>query len=111
MFVRVETGDLIGDLKKAAGAGFIAAQEQILQDCNHFCLQDQGTLMASAITSFDQESGEITWNTPYARRRYYEHVRVKRGKNPNARIQWVDEAINQFSDTWVEQIKKGCEVG
>lgn len=110
MFVRVDTGDLLGDVKKAAGVGFIAAQEQILQDCNYFCLQDQGTLMASAITSFNEKSGEVTWNTPYARRRYYEHAHVKRGKNPNAKIQWIDEAINQFSDTWVEQIKKGCEV-
>ena len=45
--------------------------QQILQDCNYFCKQDQGGLIASSQTASNFEEGTLIWNTVYAVMQYY----------------------------------------
>lgn len=104
--VRVDAQGLAGAIIDACHEAVgVALQEQILQDANYFCLQDQGALMASAIASTDKGGGEITWNTPYAKRRYYEPT-PRRGVNPNAKLHWAEEAVNTYQDDWAKLIAK-----
>jgi len=44
---------------------------QILLDCNYFCKQDQGGLIASSLTHSDTENGDLIWQTAYAVAQYY----------------------------------------
>lgn len=106
MQVTVDLGNLLEDLKSGLADGLKGTQEQILQDCNYYCLQDQGTLMGSGITAFGAKALEVSWNTPYAARRYYEPANVRRGVNPNARIHWAEEAADSFSEDWAQLIAK-----
>ena len=45
--------------------------EQVLTDCNYYCKQDRGNLIASSETRSRPEEGILVWETPYARRQYW----------------------------------------
>lgn len=77
-----------------------ALDMQVLKDSNYYCPHGEGTLIASAITSSKIGSGELTWNTPYARRQYYELENKSKDKNPNARTKWFEEAKTNNLKNW-----------
>ena len=94
------------DFKKAIDLAMFAAKEQVLTDCNYYCRQDQGTLIASALAEENNCEITISWNTPYAKRVYYTGKPSKQ-VNPNASLQWAEKAQDSFGKDWVEIIRKG----
>ena len=80
--------------------------EIIRADCNEYCKRDKGGLIASSMTNSKLEQGRIVWNTPYARRQYYEIRTASADVNPKATWRWAEVAKNQHLDKWLRQAKK-----
>ena len=72
---------------------------QVLKDSNYYIPFMDGTLRASGLQS-DFGSGEISWNTPYAARQYYEAPNKSKDENPNARMKWFEEAKATKKKSW-----------
>jgi hypothetical protein len=71
----------------------------IRADANEYVPVDQGTLRQSGYSASRLANGEIIWNTPYAKRRYYTgHPR--RIINPNASILWCEKAKKLHRKQW-----------
>lgn len=71
----------------------------IRADTNEYVPVDQGTLRQSSYSASRLDKGEIIWNTPYAKRRYYTgHPR--RIINPNASILWCEKAKKLHRKQW-----------
>lgn len=73
--------------------------EEILQDCNYYCREDQGTLIASSQTASAPKNGVLKWDTPYAKKAYYTGFPSK-DVNPNASLMWCDKAQKECGDDW-----------
>ena len=77
--------------------------EEILADCNQFCKEDTGALIASSMIHSQLDRGILVWATPYARRQYYEIRNASRDTNPRATWRWAEVAKQHFSDRWARQ--------
>lgn len=97
-------------VKKAFNMGLVAAQEQILTDCNYYCKEDQRILKNSAQHSVGDLKLTVSWNTPYARRQWYTGTPSK-DKNPNASMKWAEVAQKAHNSDWIKQIEKGMKNG
>lgn len=87
---------------------------QVVKDSNYFCPHGStGDLKRSALKS-KYGSGEIEWDTPYARYQYYgvamkgspkhatsRKLNYSKDENPNARAKWFEEAKAQHRRDWL----------
>jgi hypothetical protein len=76
---------------------------QILADCNKFCKEDTGALIASSMIHSDLKHGKLIWQTPYAARQYYEIKTAYKDKNHNATWRWVEVADKMYHGQWGRQ--------
>ena len=84
-----------------------------IKDTDPFVPMRQGTLASSALRSTDIGSGEIVYDTPYARHMYY-GVHYKTGrpfkfstaKHPLACKEWAQASANANLDKWKRQVKE-----
>lgn len=74
---------------------------QVVKDSNYFCPEASGDLKKSALTS-KFGSGEVRWNSIYAREQYYGKPNKSKDKNPNARMKWFEEAKALHKKKWLE---------
>lgn len=73
---------------------------QILQDCNYFVKMDTSALMASSLIHSQLSEGTLIWQTPYARRQYWEIQTAYPDVNPNASWKWCEVARSRFRADW-----------
>lgn len=84
--------------KQHEKAQFIMSQ-QALKDCNFYCKQDQDGLINSSQIHSYFETGNLKWQTPYARMQYYLDSTSK-DKNPNAQKMWAHKAASEHKEDW-----------
>ena len=77
--------------------------EIVLQDCNEYCKEDSGTLKQSSMIHSKPEEGKLIWQTPYARRQYWEIRTAYTDVNPNASWKWCEVAKRNHSEQWARQ--------
>lgn len=73
---------------------------QVLKDSNRFCPFKTGAMFKSAIIATKLGSGEIIWDTEYAREQYYSHPNKSHQQNPNATMMWFETAKVRYSKDW-----------
>ncbi|MRG87003.1 minor capsid protein [Salinibacillus xinjiangensis] len=103
--VKVDLGDIQGKVSKAVGFGQFALDEQVLKDSNFYIPKNEGTLEESGVIHSQplRGKGEVVWNTPYARRLYYNpQYDFSKDKNPEARGLWFEHAKSQHLKEWLE---------
>lgn len=74
---------------------------QVLKDSNFYCPKDTGELEASSVRSTDFGSGELIWDTPYAKAQYYGLQNKSRDSNPNAVYKWFEAAKSTKLQEWL----------
>lgn len=85
----------------------LALDNQVLKDSNKFAPQDTGNLIGSAITASPLGEGKVIWNTPYARRLYYNpEYKFSKDKNPNAQGLWFEAAKSAHKQEWLNLVKE-----
>ena len=84
-------------------AGLPQLSEEILNDCNQFCKEDTGTLIASSLVHSRPQEGKLIWQTPYARRQYWEIRTAYTDRNPKATWKWCEVAKANHKEQWSRQ--------
>lgn len=66
--------------------------------------KDTGNLEESAVTGAENNRGFMSYNTPYARRLYYNpQFNFRTDKNPNAQGRWLDSFIYGPKKEWLSK--------
>ena len=80
--------------------------EEILADCNQYCKEREGALIASSLVHSRPQEGKLIWQTPYARRQYWEIQTAIKDKNPRASWKWCEVAKAHHKERWERQAQK-----
>ena len=83
--------------------GLAMLSSQILKDCNYYCKEDTGMLIASSMTHSKLKEGLLIWQTPYAARQYYEIRTAYKDVNSNASWRWCEVAKSLHLADWGRQ--------
>lgn len=92
----------------ASGMGYLA--NEILNDCNQYCKEDTGMLIASSYIHSRLNEGLLIWQTPYARRQYYAIPTAYKDVNPNASWKWCEVAKSRHKAEWGRKAKRITEM-
>jgi hypothetical protein len=83
------------------GMGVLA--NEILNDCNQYCKEDTGALIASSYTHSKLDEGKLIWQTPYARIQYWKIRTAFPDPNANATWKWCEVAKKRHLKQWTRQ--------
>lgn len=103
MKIILNTEKTLSQIKNACARAQAAVVPTALSDCNRFCKKKTGRLMASA--RGDTITGELSWNTPYARKAYYTGIPDTKA-NPYASRLWAQKAAKSYGGKWLSVIRK-----
>lgn len=84
-------------------SGLEMLSSQILRDCNLYCKEDTGMLIASSYIHSDLKHGKLVWQTPYAARQYYAIETAYKDVNSSATWRWAEVARNNHAADWGRQ--------
>lgn len=90
------------------GLPLLAAE--IRDDCNEYCKEDTGALIASSMIHSRLDVGEIVWQTPYAKRQYWDIRTAYRDVNPKATWKWAEVAKRHDLAKWQRQAQRLLEM-
>ena len=77
---------------------------EILADCNEYCKEDTGALIASSNTHSQPQEGKLIWMTPYAKRQYWAiKTSLKRGRT----WKWCETAKRKWKTRWQQLAEEG----
>jgi Minor capsid protein len=98
----IDLSGVEGDIEFAFKKGQYMLDNQVLKDSNYYAPQDQRFLIKSSILHSDLGNGKIVWQTPYAKRLYYNpQYNFSKDKNPNARGLWFEYA-KMYAPNWAK---------
>lgn len=76
---------------------------EVLNDSNQYCKEDTGMLIASSYIHSQLDKGLLVWQTPYARRQYWQIQTAYKDVNPHATWKWFEAAKAAHKARWVRQ--------
>jgi hypothetical protein len=82
--------------------GLAILTEGIKDDCNQYCKYENGALSRSADIHSIPKEGKIIWQTPYARRQYWE-IKTNLSGDPKRTWKWVHAAKAEHERQWIRQ--------
>lgn len=104
------TVDLGGFDKKINHANFKRGQyamaNQMLADIDPFVPYDEGTLAGTGMVESDGE--QLSWDTPYARRWFYNSANFQKTSHPRATNRWDLAASGLHMDDWKQAFIRGA---
>ena len=101
--IDIDTLKIKGNIEKAWEEGVEMLSSQVLSDCNLYCKEDTGMLIASSLIHSELKKGLLVWQTPYAARQYYAIRTAYKDVNPNASWRWCEVAKNNHIEKWEKQ--------
>lgn len=101
--VNIDLAKLENKLNRTVKNGMGMISSIILRDCNKYCKEDTGMLIASSLIHSRLNDGLLIWQTPYAARQYYAIPTAYHDVNSNAAWRWCEVAKNNHKATWVKQ--------
>ena len=108
--IRINQPVVEAKIKTAWKASLAPLAEEILNGCNQYCKEDTGALIASSLIHSIPKEGKLIWQTPYARRQYWEIRTAHTDVNPKATWKWCEAAKRACSDTWQRQAQRLLEM-
>lgn len=90
--------------------GLPLLSEEILNDCNQYCKEDTGMLIASSLAHSRPAEGQLIWQTPYARVQYWRIRTAYTDVNPNATWKWCEVAKMHCLNKWERQAQRLLEM-
>ena len=109
--INIDRKRVAAKIEGAWGKGLPLLSEEILTDCNEFVKVASHTLEQSAIIHSIPAEGKLIWQTPYARRQYWEIQTAHHDINPNATWKWCEVAKKKYANgKWQKQAQKLVEM-
>ena len=84
--------------------GLYILSNEILDDCNQYCKEDTGMLIASSLPHSRPQVGRLVWQTPYAKRQYWA---IRTSLTPGRTWKWCETAKSKCRDKWKRKAEKG----
>lgn len=104
--IRVDAPAIEGKVMEATEKAQFALDQQVLKDSNFYIPKDTGELERSSIRFSRPGEGHIEWNTPYARRLYYNpQYNFSKQPNPNSSGLWFEEAKARHVRDWARIVE------
>ncbi|MDM5191131.1 minor capsid protein [Bacillus hominis] len=104
--VRVDTGVIESKVLEATRKSQFALDQQVLKDSNFYIPKDTGELERSSIRFSRPGEGHIEWNTPYARKLYWNpEFNFSKQPNPNSQALWFEEAKARNVTDWARIVE------
>lgn len=110
MKINIRKNEVAAKVEAAWEKGLPILTEAIRDDCNQYCKEDTGALIASALTHSVLSEGKIIWQTPYARRQYWVIRTAYQDVNPNASWKWCEVAKRKHLEQWKKQAQRAMEM-
>lgn len=105
--VKVAVNQIQNAIAKRGGKVQAVLDQQILKDSNNYAPQDTSELIRSGIRMSMIGRGQIIWDTPYARRLYYNpQYNFSKDVNPNAQGLWFEAAKAAHLHEWTALVAK-----
>lgn len=108
--IEIDEGRCVTRITNSFNTGLGALSGEILGDCNQYCKEDTGMLIASSYIHSRLDEGKLIWQTPYARRQYWEIRTAYTDTNPNATWRWAEYAKRHHLSRWQRQAQKLLEM-
>lgn len=86
--------------------GLYDLSNEILADCNEYCKEDQHTLINSSLTHSRPQEGKLIWQTPYAKRQYWE---IRTSLTPGRTWKWCETAKRKWKSRWQRLAERGLK--
>lgn len=103
-----DLGKMLSKSKSAKAKLQLIYSDQVLKDSNKYAPLRDGFLIASGFTHSNLTTGMLKWQTPYARRLYYNpQYNFSTDKNPLAGGLWFERAKKQHKGDWEGLVKRG----
>lgn len=104
--VQVDTAQIESNVMRATEKAQFALDEQVLKDSNFYAPEDTTELKRSGVRFSRPGEGHVGWDTPYARRLYYNpQYNFSKQPNPNARGLWFEEAKARHVSDWARIVE------
>lgn len=85
---------------------------QVVKDSNIYVPYDTGNLMGSSMRATNFGSGQVAWDTPYAKKLYYgDGMNFSTDKHPQASAFWFEKAKAQNLDNWIKLTQDAIKAG
>ena len=105
--VDFDTARIMQKINKNASVAQKKLDAVVLADSNKYCPMQTGALQKSGIIATVIGSGLLSWETPYARKQYYEYPEKRHNRNPNATGKWFETAKANRIKEWERIVNEG----
>jgi hypothetical protein len=108
--VRVDLGNIQQRLDNMTEVAQMQLDQEVLKGSNYFIPKDTGELERSSLRASDIGKGKLKWDTPYARKVYYNpQFNFHKDVNPNAQGLWFEAAKARFLSDWVRMTQQAID--
>lgn len=105
MRVTISKSQVMAKITGAWQKGLSALTTEILADCNQYVKRSPDhTMRDSSLIHSEPEKGLIVWETPYARRQYWE---IQTALTPGTTWRWIETAKRAHYPEWQEKAQRG----
>ena len=105
MKFQINKAQVKAKVQDAWSAGLALLSEEILEDCNEYVKRtSKQTMLESSIIQSRPKEGILVWETPYAKRQYWE---IQTALTPGTTWKWCETAKRKHKSQWEEQAKRG----
>jgi hypothetical protein len=101
--INIDPNRCAAKVEGAWNKGLYILSSQVLGDCNQFVKVDQHTLESSSYVASRLNEGVLVWDTPYAKRQYWE---IRTSLTPGRTWKWCQTAKNSFLSDWQKLAEK-----
>src|SRR5690554_5567507 len=105
--VKTDLKRIAPKISKVVQKAHFTLDQQVLKDSNNYAPMDTGNLINSSINASKIGDGQLIWDTPYAKRLYYNpQYNFSKDKNPNAGGLWFERAKSKHQRDWEEAARR-----
>ena len=88
-------------------AGLFVLSNEILADCNQYVKRSPDrTMLKSSLIQSRPQDGVLVWDTPYAKRQYWE---IQTALTPGTTWRWIETAKRKHLKQWQALAQKGVK--
>lgn len=105
--VEFDMSALVRKLKSRAKTAQLFLDESVMKDTDRYVRFRTGALARSVQTATRAGTGEVVYDTPYARKVYYDTASIpSTAVHPSATAFWFEAAKKQCLPVWLDGVKK-----
>ena len=108
--IQIDSSAVETKVTTAWNKGLALLSEEILGDCNRYVKVRDHPLEQSSIIHSVPKQGKLVWQTPYARRQYWEIRTAIKDVNPNASWRWCEVAKTRHKGDWERMAQRLLEM-